>query len=329
MAKNMLGIDIGSNALKLAQYDGTAVRRAISVPVPDNLVQHGNIVSFAAMSDFLKDTLREQKLRGKDCALILPASHAFLRRVTMPAMTVKQLLINLPYEFRDFLSMGKDQYYYDYAVNGLISDEEGQPQQLDLTAATVPKEVISQYRDMLRRAGLRLRTAIPAEYAYANLLRAHQAAEDREYSFLDLGHTVSRLYIFNGYRFEASRVIDVGLSSVDDAIADALGVDEHVARTYKQTNHQQAQALESAGRVYDAISLDVRKAINFYSFSNQSSNLQDLWCCGGGVHIPGLLESIAATVDLSLHEIEELLPPASGDESELSVCAAAIGAAIQ
>ncbi len=329
MARTTIGFDIGACEMKLAQWDGSAVRRTVTAAVPDNLVKNGVIVSYPAMADFIKETARERRLSGRDCAVILPASYAFLRRVTMPAMTVEQLRVNLPYEFRDFLTMDKDKYFYDYAVNELTHDGEGKPLQLDLTAAAIPKEVIEEYRDMFHRAGFRLRTAIPVECAYANLLRLHGDIGGREFSFLDLGHTAARLHIFTGSRFEATRVIDIGLSAVDEAIADAMGVDEHIAQTYKNSNHQGVQTLEGAVGVYSAVALDTRKAVNFYGFNNRESDLRDLWCCGGGVHIPALLEAIAQSVELTIHDAAELLPPAAPGVERLSACAAAIGAAIQ
>ena len=174
-----------------------------------------------------------------------------------------------------------------------------------------------------------LRGSFGHKPARSSLLRTHANTDIKEFSFLDLGHTAARLYIFTGPRFEATRVIDIGLSNVDDAIADATGVDEHVARTYKHTNYQDAQTLESAMNVYNAIALDLRKAVNFYGFNNRESDLRDIWCCGGGVHIPALREAIGQSVELTLHDIEELLPPAAQSAEDLSACAAAIGAAIQ
>jgi len=328
MRKMMIGFDIGACTLKLAKWDGAAVVSTLVVPMPDNLVKNGVIVSYSAMADFIKETVREHHFKGRNCAVILPAAHAFLRQVTLPAMTVEQLRVNLPYEFRDFLTMDKDKYFYDYAVYALLRDEDGTPQQLDLTAAAVPKEVIAEYREMFRQAGLRLRTAIPVECAYANLLRAH-GAEGREFSLLDLGHTASRLYIYNETRFEAARVIDVGMISLDEAIADVMSVDQHIAQTYKVTNHQNVQTLEGAQSIYGSIALDTRKAVNFYGFNNRESNLQELWCSGGGVNIPALVEAIGQAVELSIHDVAELLPPAAEGVENLSVCAAAVGAAIQ
>ena len=38
MPKTMLGFDIGACELKIAQWDGSAVRRTVIAQMPDNLV---------------------------------------------------------------------------------------------------------------------------------------------------------------------------------------------------------------------------------------------------------------------------------------------------
>lgn len=333
MAKTTVGIDIGTGGLKMVQWDGALIRRAVSQPVPDNLVKEGRIVSFEAMADFIKETAKRNRVDRRDCAVVLPAGLSYLRRVSLPAMSVDQLAVNLPYEFRDYLTTGKDQYFYDYAVNFLRRDEEGTPVEMDLTAAAVPKQTIAEYRNMFRRAGFKLRTAVPAECAYSNLLRAraakHPDETEGEYCILDLGHTATRVCIFTGPRFEATRVIDYGTGTVDQAIADSMNVDEHVARTLKEANHEGVQELEGPQNIYNSIATEMRKAINFYRFNNRDSELKDVYCGGGGSLIPALCDAIGRAVDLQLHSVSELLPPMGGKRGDLSSFAAAAGAAMQ
>ena len=84
-----------------------------------------------------------------------------------------------------------------------------------------------------------------------------------------------------------------------------------------------------SARDYSAIVMDIRKAINFYSYNNRASNLTDVWCAGEGGTVTALQEAIAQSTGMSIHHIEELLPQASEDARELSLFAAAIGAAMQ
>ena len=329
MAGNMLGFDIGAASVKIVSWNGWEITRAVEAPTPDNLVKEGVIVSYDAMADFIKETMKAQKLKGGPCAVVLPSSFSFLRRITMPAMTVDQLAVNLPYEFRDFLTEGKDKYFYDYAVYEIKNDEDGKPKEMELIAAAVAKSTIDDYRAMFRRAGLRLATAVPTEGVYSNLIARMADNASREYAILDLGHTGTRLDIFTGNRFETTRMSEIGLVEVDRLIADGVGVDSHIARTYKHTNHQGLQESEAAQGVYAAIATDARKAVNFYGFNNRESELRDLWCCGGGTKIPALCSAVAEATGLELHPIEELFPPMTSDAENPAAFAAAIGAAIQ
>lgn len=328
MGKPTIGIDIGASQIKLALCDGGQVRRLITEPIPDQLVREGRVVSYEAMSVFFRETAAKYKLSGRHCAVVLPAALAFSRRTVMPAMTLEQLALNLPYEFRDYITQEKDKYFYDYAVLDLERDETGKPVRMELMAAAALKATIRDYTDMLRRAGFKLTIAAPEEFAYYNLLRAHEAAHPelagRERCIIDLGHAATRIYLFTGCRFEVSRSIEYGGAMVDAAIADALHVDEHIASAYKHADHDGALSLEGCQGVYRAIAMEIMRAVNFYHYNNAGSMLDSAWLCGGGTHNPVLMEELRQSVSLDLRPIGELLPGPSQDES-LDLCPTAIG----
>ena len=256
-------------------------------------------------------------------------------------MDVDQLAVNLPYEFRDYLTQNKDKYWYDYSVNRIIEQEEAsgdsqeaaeaaqKVQSLDLTAAAVEKQVIEDYRAMFRRAGLKLETAIPVECAYQNVIRRSGEYEGKEYCFLDLGHSSTRIYIYTGDIFETNRDIDTGLALADQAIAEACNVDIHVARSYKHTNYKDCQTLEGCQNIFAEIGSEARKAINFYGFNNRESQLSDAYICGGGIHIPSLGTALGQNIELKFHSANELLKPVLDSEENATAFTAAIGAAIQ
>lgn len=169
MGKTYTGIDIGTGSIKVVVCDGATVQSAYVAPLPEGLAKDGKISSFDAMADFLRETLRTGS-HTKDAAIILPASLSLTRRVVIPAMTEKELLLNLPYEFRDYISEGKERYVYDYAVVNTIMNSEGTPESLDVLMAATLKQTIEEYSEMLNRAGLKLRVAMPGSAALQNLM---------------------------------------------------------------------------------------------------------------------------------------------------------------
>lgn len=330
----VIGFDIGTSAIHLALCDGAGVRRTITEPLPDNLVRAGQILSYDAMGDFIKQLRRQHRLPGGSAALVLPAGLCFCRRLQLPAMTVEQLKVNLPYEFRDYITQDKEKYFYDYALVDLLRDGEGEPRELDLMAAAALKTTIADYRDMFRRAGLRLKQAMPVELAYINLLRAYSAARPGEeahgHCILDLGHAATRIYMFTGDRFEVLRVIDYGCDALDRALADELHVDVHIAHAYLLANHDDVQQLPCCRRIYSAIAVDLLRAVNFYNFDNPDKDLRHIHCGGGGAHIPALLSALGELLPVPLEDVSELLPsvPLRASDDTLSALAA-VGAAMQ
>ena len=116
MAKRILGIDIGYDTLKLALVNGNQVRKTVVTPMPKRLLREGRVVSPEAMGELIRSTMRENGIRCSRAALALSSEAVFVRNVTVPEMTAEQLSINLPYEFRDYITDELKNYLFDYAM---------------------------------------------------------------------------------------------------------------------------------------------------------------------------------------------------------------------
>ena len=148
---------------------------------------------------------------------MLPSTEVFTRELVMPAMTEQQLLYNLPYEFRDYLTEEKNKYFFDYSMREVLRDESGQPTEMNLLACATLKSTVESYRTMLRRAGFRLRVLTPSECAYSAVLQAYYRRtrqEGRDLCVVNLGHSATFLYIYRGGHFASRREIEVGMSDL-------------------------------------------------------------------------------------------------------------------
>ncbi|MDO5111477.1 MAG: pilus assembly protein PilM [Clostridia bacterium] len=333
MGKLCTGIDIGANEVKFAVCkDGALLRREKAV-LPDNVVRDGVVVSPAALGQFLKETAKERKLRRGACALVLPAAAAFFRRSVMPAMTAEHLKLNLPYEFRDYITEERSKYIFDYAVLGMEHDEQGEPASMDIMAAAALRETIESYRNILKYAGFTMQTAVPEEVAYSNLLRRYEAqnptGEKREYCILDMGHSATRLYFYTGCAHEATQLIDYGCATLDEAIAETYNVDIHMAASYKTANYEGALEAENCKNFYAKLAIDLMQALNFYNYNNPENALRDIYFCGGGAQIQPLKDAICERVTLATHDIETLMPPSEGSQEPASLYPAAYGVTLQ
>ncbi len=328
MSRSVLGLDFGSSTLKAAVWDGTTVSQMVEEPMPEQLVRGGVITSADAMAAFLKGVLKKHRIRVRRAAVILPASQVFVQVSELPAMTQEQLRLNLPYEFRDFISENRGNYFYDYALIDTRKNEAGEVASMRMVTAAVSKELIRTYDNLCRWAGLKLVTAIPVEMAYANLLRIGQKEPGRDQCIIDCGHRGFRIYFYRGETFETARVGELGGAGIDELLADLLETDVHIAHVRKETNLQgELDSEEVRGRFQDILR-EVQRAINFYHFSNPDRQLAIGYLCGGSSRLDYIRQQLQDLTQLELHPITDLLGEELDDDMAV-VCAAAVGAAAQ
>ncbi|MCR4771722.1 MAG: pilus assembly protein PilM [Oscillospiraceae bacterium] len=325
MAKTYLGIDVGHDMLKLALVRGGVVKKTAAVPMPLNLLREGHVTSTEALGELIAKTIRENRIRAGNGAVILSGDVCYLRTVAMPRMNAEQLAYNIPYEFSDYITGELKSYIFDYAVvpplpvsaEGAVpedaeapaGDENGE-NRMQLLLSAVPSAVMDDWRAVMRKAGLKLAKAAPAECAYLALIRDYErrtGERDAEHCILDLGFRAIRMYMFRGPRHIATRVLDIGLSSLNDIIAEQKGVDRQLAHTYLLTDFENVQSAPYCRAAYDSISVELMRALNFYRFSNPDSSVNECWLGGGGAEIMPLRDSIRETLDIDVRIADELV----------------------
>ena len=170
MSKTMLTFDMGDTYIKIAKKDGSKVT-VYTKQMPENLVKDGVIEMPFMMTDFLKELKKEFKLPNAECGMVVPDELTVCRKLVLPAMTEAQLEVNLPFEFSDYISGKPQRYVYDYALQEMIYDEDGNPKEMVLKGAVMSKESVYKYVDIFKDAGFRLRTLIPQEMAITNVMK--------------------------------------------------------------------------------------------------------------------------------------------------------------
>ena len=320
MAKTILGVDVGYDNLKLALVSGGIVKKAVTVPMPRNLIRDGHVVSVESMGEMIRTAVKENGLRTKGAAFAFPNESVYVKTVSMPLMNEEQLIYNLPFEFRDYITGEIREYAFDYAMYGStpgrVAESGGEEKPvMEMLAVAAPRSGIEDARQIVRKAGLKLEIAAPSLCAYMNLIRRREESgrgNAGEYCIIDLGYQAVRMYIFRGERHLVTRVLDIGLSGLDQVLADAYGVDVHLAHTYLMTDFEGCSRREECISAYDGIATELMRAMNFFRFSNPDSAIDDVWLCGGGAKIAPLREAIGEMLDMQLHPASDLLPDGNG-----------------
>ncbi len=329
---SLIGIDIGNNNCKIAVREGGGMR-LISTRMPENMVRDGEVTTPETMAVFLKGVRESEHVRIRDCALVLNPSQAFFRHVTLPPMTISELMLNLPYEFRDFINNDPENYVYDYAVDEIVRNEMGEIERMELFAAAVSKPLIESYGIMLKKAGFKLKMVTPSPMAYTRLLREHAKEvpedADKDVVLVDIGHADIIVSLFRGMSYDSARTIDFGCDEFDRIIADLKGIDPYTASSYKFTNFEGVLDDSECISMCNRIAMEVSKVVNFYNFNNPEREIEQLYFMGGGARIRQLTDAIAETVSLPIASVDAILPPGARGQDNAPVCAMAVAAILE
>lgn len=323
MAK-MIGIEIGSDTLKMVVSSGGVVKKVAIARMPEDLVMEGRMTSTSAMVEFLKTTMKANRISGGACALVIPSQHIITHRFTMPAVGHDEVLLNLPYEMRDFVGKESDQYIFDYVIT------DNKDNVLSVYAAAVRKDVIEEFYTTFKKAGLNLKVAVPAEIAWMNLI-ARGNSLPKKLCIVDVGYSCTRVSIFDNGVFVMGKSIERGGALIDQIISSTLDVDKYEARARKESNDEKIQTEKYCQEAYQDITIEVMKVLNFYAYSNAESEnaLEHLYYCGGSSMIEPLRTTLLKATDLVQHHIYQLVNMGENVSDLALQCALAAGAAIQ
>ena len=117
--KNCLGIEIGHYRVKIAYMEHGELQTYVS-----ERLETENQTDMKVYAELIKDVLKENNIRCKNAVFVLRQDDTYVKRCSVPLMTVDQLKLNLPFEFHDYIGDELEQYQFDY---GVIERTEDQP----------------------------------------------------------------------------------------------------------------------------------------------------------------------------------------------------------
>ncbi|WP_026664548.1 pilus assembly protein PilM [Butyrivibrio sp. FC2001] len=326
MARNdgVLGLSVTHEILSLTLMKGGVIRKTVWEEFPDNIVEEGKIVSQNLFAEFLKEQLKEKKINCKNVAYVISDTDIFVRNISMPKIDEEQIRFNIPFEFKDLIQGELKQYVYDYVERRTVNDEGSNT--IKLLAYAVPLGVITEIRETLKLAGLKLVKALPETSVYETLLGAIGNEEEilKERCFMDISQKTIRMMIFKNGEFKVSHMIDIGEDRVIDAIADEFNVDRHLAVTYLRSKYKDCDQVPGAINAYKDISIEIMKGINYYEMSDMTSRLKDIVLCGMGAMTEPLVEMLKQRLDKNVVTLDELYPKFKKDK-DISVTFGSVG----
>ena len=241
---SVLGIDIGSSAIKVVQLrkkDGKAVLETYGAlalgPYAGLEVGQATNLDQVKIAQALADIIREAKVTTKDCAIAIPLSASLVRTVTLPRVTNKELATMVPIEARKYIPVPIGEVSLDWwvipnqAFESETEDETTRIPKIEVLIAAIHNETVEKYKVISQAAGI-----APTFYEI-ELFSTVRSVLRREMSptlVIDIGAGATKVSLVERGVLKRSHHINRGSQDITLAISRSFGVSVKQAEDMKR-----------------------------------------------------------------------------------------------
>ena len=302
---SVLGVDIGSSAIKIVQikkkrgravletygelalgpYAGIEVGRAVALPVEKTI-------------EAIKDLLKESKTTTTLSGVALPLASSLTAFITIPPVPEKQMGDVIALEARKYIPVPLNEVLLDYSVipkeDTFVTDDDTtktEKQGTEVLVVAIHNEYINTYQSIM--AGSQLKP----NFYEIEIFSSIRAVVDQGLSthmIIDMGARSTKLYIVERGILRASHIINKGSQDITLALSKALSVSvseaENMKRTYGLKGGPEYKELTEIITVnLDYIFYEANSSLLNYQ-KKYAKNVSKVILTGGGVLLKGFTD---------------------------------------
>jgi type IV pilus assembly protein PilM len=313
MAKsNLIGLDIGSSSVKVCQLK--EVRRSYQlqcfgiIPLPAEAIVDGSIMNQSAVVDAVRELIASQKIKVRDVAVSVSGHSVILRKINLPVMTREELDESIQWEAEQYIPFDINDVNIDVSI---LNDHNDQGQ-MDVLLVAAKKDMINDYINVVREAGLLAQVVDVDSFAVQN-------AFEINYN-LPVGETVALINV--GASVVNINVVHSGISAFTRDIAQ--GGNQYTDEIQKQLNvsYDEAEALKVGGagndqdsvvpqevervmqQVSETIANDVQRSLDFYGATSADVSITRIYLSGGCAKVPALSRAIEQKTSVPVEAVD-------------------------
>lgn len=306
----VVGLDIGTTAVRAAQLDGAGGRGAPTItrfaqaPLPVGAVRDGEVADQPAVSAALRQVWQRGRFDTKDVVLGVGNPRVVVRDLELPWMPLDQLKSSLPYQVQEMLPMQASDALLDFLPTSEYDSESGRMAGGVLVAA--PRDAVTP--SILAVEGAGLSPVMIDLNAFAQLRAIIQGdLSERTVALVDIGATVTDVIISSGGIPRLTRVLRGGGADVSNAVTSAMNVAFADAERMKREIGLGFQVAPEFQPAADGISTvvrnlleSIRNTLTYFTSNNPGTHIEAIVLTGGASHLPGLGQYLSSVSRISV-----------------------------
>jgi len=300
MAKkhNTIGLDIGSSSIKLVQVrqskQGLALENFALSPLQMEAIYEGGIRDTSIVIESIKELVSSQELKSKNVALSIGGHSVIVKKVTLPAMSDEELAESIQWEAEQYIPYDADDVYLDHQVLQL-RPEQGQ---MDIILVAAKRDVVDQYVDVVREAGLKPVVVDTDCFAVQNTFELNYGLSEEELvCLIHVGAENLNLNVISYGVTTFTRDLQMGGDMYTSEIVKQMGCSYAEAEAYKFGGAGNQIVPQEVPRILQSMSetfaSEINRSLEFHLATSGEERFNRIFISGGAARLPALGEEIA------------------------------------
>lgn len=299
-AKPIVGIDIGSSAIKCAELSaakGGARMTAWGVhPLASGAVVDNTVADEEAVTDAVSQALLASGSKAQRAALAVPASHAITKVISMPSdLSEAAMEEQVQIESVHIVPYAPDEVNIDFHILGPSSVNP--KQEVDILFAACRRDIVETYANIIEDIGLELVGVDIDTFALERLYRFlnpfPKAKKSEVTALFDIGVSNTQLVVFSDEKILYTRQQNFGAKQLVQLVRREYGLNNEDASGLVLSDSPPDDMYKTVYLpFYKAAGQELSRALQFFYSSSSYSSVQNVVLTGGCSALPDFADNI-------------------------------------
>ncbi|MEO8216574.1 MAG: type IV pilus assembly protein PilM [Acidobacteriota bacterium] len=287
-SKNVVGLDIGSSAIKLVELKEKKAGQYQLVkvglePLSPEAIVDGSIMDSSLVVDTIQRLNASQGVKNSSYATSLSGHSVIIKKITLPAMSPEELAESIQWEAEQYIPFDINDVNLDYVP--LSSSAGGDS--VDVILVAVKKEKINDYTSVISQTG---KTSVIVDvdaFALQNCYELNYPVDGHSLvALVNIGASVSNVTVMNGANSVFWRDITFGGNQYTDAIQREMNLSFAQAEALKRgesvADRNVQQVIPILNSVSEDFASELRKTLDFFAATSGAERVDRVVIAGGG-----------------------------------------------
>ena len=314
--KRLVGLDIGSSSLKLAEVisssHGHFLNRFLQIPLPKGIIVDGVLADPNALSLKIKELFQNSGCRRKGIVTSLAGNSVIIKKVTLDQMNETELRDLIHDEAGKYLPFDNmDDVNYDFQILG---DNSYNPNQMDIIIVAAKKDMVNSYLEAITAAGLNVMIMDVASFVLETMYEANYEFDNDEIVvIINIGASTTNINVIKGGMSIFTRDFALAGNSITESLQEKYKVTFEEAEKIKIEgipDGSDGDNLDLKNSILDfaePICSEIERSIDYFRSTFGGEYIKHVLLAGGSAKIYNLTKSLSEKLNVKTELINPFL----------------------